>query len=173
MDIIKLGIFLLLSLFLLGFTLRRRHRHRFYRLGAFESLLGLILLNADVWFLDPFSGVQLLSWSLLASSLFLAIHSVRALYREGAPERDLEETTRLVQTGAYRLIRHPLYTSLLLLGSGAFLKNPSSIGLGLLLVLFIFTYGTGRAEEVDNLEKFGSVYQAYQAETRMFIPFLF
>ncbi len=172
MTTFKFAIFIILSAMLLIFTLRRHHRHRFYRLIAFESLLGLVLLNAEVWFKDPFSGIQILSWLLLVGSLVLALHSVRVLYREGKPEGDLEETTRLVRVGVYRYIRHPLYGSLLLLGPGAFLKNPSGLGLSLLLTLFIFVYATGRTEEVDNLAKFGDAYRIYQQETKMFLPYL-
>jgi len=170
---IRLGVFTVLSILLLVFTLRRPHRHRFYRFFAFESLLGLVLLNTDTWFRDPFSSIQLFSWIFLVSSLVLAIHGFRLLYTAGSPERDIEDTTQLVTTGAYRYIRHPLYCSLLLGGVGAFLKNPSLPGLLLFIILFAFVYATGRVEERDNLKKFGSAYRRYMEKTKMYIPFLF
>ena len=66
----QLAVFLALSALLL-FTLRRRYHHRFFRFGAFECVLALVLLNAGRWFVEPFSGLQLLSWLLLAGSLAL------------------------------------------------------------------------------------------------------
>lgn len=170
---IRLGVFTILSILLLAFTLSRPHRHRFYRFFAFESLLGLVLLNTDTWFRDPFSSIHLFSWIFLASSLVLAIHGFRLLHIAGAPEGDIEDTTQLVTTGAYRYIRHPLYCSLLLGGVGAFLKDPSLLGLLLLIILLVFVYATARVEERDNLERFGSAYRLYMEKTKMYIPFLF
>ena len=119
---IKNVLFLVLSLLLLFFTLRRPHRHRFFRFFAFESLLGLVIVNADAWFRNPGSPLQLISWFLLISSFLLAWHGFRMLRIFGRPDDDLENTTQLVNAGAYQLIRYPLYSSLLLLGSGAFLN---------------------------------------------------
>ncbi len=166
-------LFLVLSIALLVFTLRRPHRHRFFRFFAFECTLGLVVLNADAWFLDPASALQIVSWLLLVGSLLLVLHGFHMLRSFGAPEDDLENTTELVTTGAYRFIRHPLYGSLLLLGLGAFLKSPSGFGFLLMVLLIVFLYATARVEEADNLEHFGQRYADYMKTTKMFIPFLF
>jgi protein-S-isoprenylcysteine O-methyltransferase Ste14 len=169
---IQLAVFLALSALLLLFTLRRRYRHRFYRFGAFECVLALVLLNAGRWFVEPFSGLQLLSWLLLAGSLALAMHAVVLLHSAAPPGADFEETTSLVSRGAYRYIRHPLYCSLLLLGLGAFLKAPSLPGLLLLALLAAFAFVTAHVEEDHNLQRFGQAYLEYRLRTKMFIPFL-
>jgi len=140
---------------------------------AFESVLILVLLNSDSWFQNPFSLIQSISWIFLLCSLLLAIHGFRLLKIAGSPNKDIEDTTKLVTTGIYRYIRHPLYFSLLLGGMGAFLKDPDITGLFLLLCLFIFLYCTARVEERDNLLKFGSAYHNYMENTKMFIPFLY
>ncbi|MGD8793684.1 MAG: isoprenylcysteine carboxylmethyltransferase family protein, partial [Anaerolineae bacterium] len=57
--------------------------HGFYRFFAWEAILGLALLNIDVWFLDPFSRHQLISWLLLMISAFLVIAGMRLLERMG------------------------------------------------------------------------------------------
>ena len=105
---IKFGIFILLSILLLAFTLNRSHRHHFPRFFAFESLLGLVLLNVDSWFLNFLSLRQLISWIFLVGSLALAIHGFRLLRIAGSPKGDIEEATQIVIIGAYRYIRHPL-----------------------------------------------------------------
>jgi protein-S-isoprenylcysteine O-methyltransferase Ste14 len=171
-SIIQLGIFVLLSTLLLVFTLKRPHRHRFPRFFAFESILGLVLINAGDWFRNPLSLRQLVSWIFLASSVGLAIHGFLLLRIAGSPKHDIEETTRLVTIGAYRYIRHPLYSSLLLGGFGAFLKNPSFLGLILFLILTGFVFVTGKIEEGENVERFGKQYRTYMEITKMFIPFL-
>lgn len=165
-------IFILLSTFLLAFTLNRPHRHRFPRFFAFESLLVLVLLNAKGWFLKPLSLRQLVSWIFLAGSLALAIHGFRLLRIAGNPKDDIEETTQLVTTGAYRYIRHPVYCSLFLGGVGAFLKTPSFLGLIVLLMVAGFVFMTGKIEEDENMKRFGEKYRTYMETTKMFIPFL-
>lgn len=169
---IQLGIFIILSILLLALTLRRPHRHRFYRFFALEGFLGLVLLNAEDWFRDPFSLVQVVSWIFLASSFALVLHGFWLLRIAGSPEGDIENTTRLVTRGAYRYIRHPIYCSIHLGGAGAFLKNPSYPGFLLLMFVVSFVYATARVEEKEILERFGEEYRGYMERTKMFIPFL-
>ena len=69
-------------------------------------------------------------------------------------------------------VRHPLYSSLLLLGWGAFFKNPSWIGLGLAACATLFLVATARVEETENVRYFGPEYREYMRRTRMFIPYL-
>jgi protein-S-isoprenylcysteine O-methyltransferase Ste14 len=169
----KLVLFIILSASLLVFTFIRPHRHRYYRFLAFESLLILVFLNSDIWFYNPFSVIQLISWIFLLSSLLLALNGFWLLSTVGFPKRDIEDTTKLVTSGIYQYIRHPLYFSLFLGGIGVFLKDPDMIGLFLLFSLFICIYFTARIEEKDNLRKFGTAYHTYMENTKMFVPFLF
>jgi protein-S-isoprenylcysteine O-methyltransferase Ste14 len=172
----KLIIFVLVSAPLLWFSwpfLRDRHTHGFYRFFAFETILVLLLVNVDRWFLNPFSPLQILSWVLLILSLCLAIHGFYLLRMIGRPERNFEDTTRLVIVGAYKYIRHPLYASLLFLGWGIFFKDVSLQGGLLALVGSLFLVATARTEESENVAKFGSEYKDYIKSTRMFIPFVF
>ncbi|NIO49702.1 MAG: isoprenylcysteine carboxylmethyltransferase family protein [Candidatus Aminicenantes bacterium] len=169
---IQLVIFIVLSLLLLVFTLKRPHRHSFYRYFAFVSFLGIVLLNVDVWFRNPFSFVQIISWIFLASSILIAGHGFRMLRVVGAPKGDIENTTELVTRGAYKYIRHPIYCSLLLGGVGAFLKDSSLPGIIILLLLFSFVFATAKVEENENIERFKESYRAYMGQTKMFIPFL-
>jgi protein-S-isoprenylcysteine O-methyltransferase Ste14 len=92
--------------------------------------------------------------------------------RSGESLYALEKTTALVEMGAYRYIRHPMYSSLLLLAWGIFFKSPSWLAGLLAAVATTFLLLTARAEEVENLLYFGPVYQKYMQRTRRFIPFL-
>ena len=93
--------------------------------------------------------------------------------RDDVPLLGIEKTTRLVTTGVFRYIRHPLYCSLLLLAWGAFFKDPSWVGGCLALAATAFLVATARAEEAENIRYFGAAYQAYMRHTKMFLPFLF
>jgi protein-S-isoprenylcysteine O-methyltransferase Ste14 len=181
---LELVIFIVLSAAIVWVSrasLRRFRSHGFYRFLAWEAIAALITLNLQGWFADPFSPHQLLSWPLLVASLALVVHGYWLLSRVGKPDgsRDdaalvgLEKTTELVTVGAYRYIRHPLYSSLLFLTWGTFLKGPSWLGLALALVATLFLTATAKVEEAENTRYFGAAYQSYMQTTRMFIPFVF
>jgi len=154
-------------------SLRNPRSHGFFRFFAFESVLALTLLNLERWFSDPFSVLQIASWLLLLFSLILVVHGFYLLRMIGRPRGGIESTTTLIVQGAYKYIRHPLYSSLLFLGWGVFFKAPSLLGGVLVVAASVFLIATARVEEVENLRKFGDDYAAYMKTTKMFIPFLF
>jgi len=180
---IKLVVFVVTSMvivFISWRSLPKPRSHGFYRFFAFELLLILILINIDYWLEDPLSIHQLISWFLLFVSLILAIHGFYLLWVMGKPKGGEEETsnlafentTQLVTIGAYKYIRHPLYASLLLLGWGIFFKYPTLLGGVLALVISVFLTATAKAEENENIIRFGDDYLHYRETTRMFIPWL-
>jgi protein-S-isoprenylcysteine O-methyltransferase Ste14 len=176
MVIIKLVIFLVVSLGITALSwksLRQPHSHGFPRFFAFEFILMLILLNIDYWFREPFSISQIISWILLVSSMALAIHGFYLLHKIGKPASGIEDTTILIIKGAYKYIRHPLYSSLLLFAWGTFFKDFSILSLILVLMASIFIILTAKFEENENLARFGDDYVEYLKTTRLFIPFLF
>ena len=182
---VRVALFLAVSAAITQLSWRSRRdlrSHGFYRFFAFELLSALILLNVPVWFRDPLSARQLVSWSLGAISIGLALEGFRLLRVMGRPARtaarstnlSFENTTTLVTVGAYRFIRHPLYASLLALVWCAYLKNPSAIaGIVLAMSASGFLIATAVAEERENLASFGAPYAAYMKRTRRFVPFLF
>jgi len=156
--------------------------HGFYRFFAWESILVLFLLNVGQWFIDPFSWHQLIAWTLLFACLVPLVFGVRSLRTRGQPAQErpgdpsllaFEKTTALVTTGIYAYIRHPLYSSLLLLAWGIFFKAPSLPGGTLALVATTFLVATARADEQECTRFFGLQYQDYMQKTKRFIPFVF
>lgn len=171
----KILIFIFLSVLLTLYSwnsLKSFRNHGFFRFFAFEGILILILLNSAFWFHDPFSFRQILSWILLLTSFFLAVHGFYLLRNLGKPKQNLEDTTALVKVGAYQYIRHPLYSSLLVGAWGVFLKDISIVSILLVLLTTGFLFATAKVEEAENLYKFGEKYADYIKASKMFIPFL-
>jgi protein-S-isoprenylcysteine O-methyltransferase Ste14 len=83
-----------------------------------------------------------------------------------------EKTTELVTEGVYRYIRHPMYSALLFLSWGAFLKHPTMITVCLIVCSTLFLTNTAKREERENINYFGIAYQEYMKSTNMFIPFI-
>jgi protein-S-isoprenylcysteine O-methyltransferase Ste14 len=163
-------------------SLRAPRSHGFYRFFAWEVILALFLLNVDFWFRNPFTWHQIIAWALLLASLFPLIFGVRALRSRGKPVESragdpsllaFEKTTELVTTGVYRYIRHPLYSSLLLLTWGICFKLPSWPAFVLAGLATILLFATAKADEAECVQFFGASYQEYMQKTKRFIPFLF
>lgn len=162
-------------------SLLRLRAHGFYRFFAWEAILILTLLNVDEWFYKPFTLPRVISWPLLCVSLFLVIHGFHLLGRMGKPDDrredasliGVEKTTVLVTAGAYKYIRHPLYSSLLFLAWGIFFKSPSWSGALLAFAATGFLTATAKIEEAENRKYFGEAYGEYTKQTKMFVPFVF
>jgi protein-S-isoprenylcysteine O-methyltransferase Ste14 len=166
-------------------SLRVPRSHGFYRFFAWECILALFFLNfinVRQWFGDPFSVRQLISWFLLMGCIVPSVHGVHGLRTQGKPDAQrphdvpllgIEKTTRIVTTGVFKYICHPLYSSLLLLAWGVFFKHPSWVASGVVLGATAFLLATAKVEEVENVRYFGAAYRTYMQHTKMFIPFVF
>jgi protein-S-isoprenylcysteine O-methyltransferase Ste14 len=153
-------------------SIKYKRYHGIARFFAFESVFILVLLNWKVWFKTPFSVQQIFSWILLILSVYVVVAGYLTLKREGKPDSNFENTSVLVKTGLYGYIRHPLYLSIFLLGTGVMLKQIGMLQLGLGIVNLFAIFLTARIEENEMIAKFGDDYRVYMLETKMFIPFL-
>jgi len=155
--------------------------HGFYRFFAWEAILALIVINSGVWFVEPWSPLQLASWVCLLVSLLLLVPGGYQLFAQGKPSRrrkdatlmDFEKTSVLVTSGLYGYIRHPLYGSLLFLAWGAFLKGPAWYSWCLIAVATAGLVATAKADEGECQRYVGPAYTEYMGKTRMFIPFVY
>jgi protein-S-isoprenylcysteine O-methyltransferase Ste14 len=181
---IKIALFLITStglVYISRASLRLPRSHGFYRFFAWEFILALLLVNVDAWFLQPLAWHQVISWLLLFICILPLVQGVRLLRKLGQQDPNrideatlgFEKTTRLVTSGIFRYIRHPLYCSLLLLDWGIFFKDPTWLAGFLAVLASLFLVATARRDEAENIRFFGPQYQEYMQKTKMFIPYLF
>lgn len=154
-------------------SIKYKRYHGITRFFAFESVFILVLLNYNVWFKNPFSILQIISWILLFLSIYVVVTGYTLLKKKGNSTINFENTSVLVKSGIYKYIRHPLYLSIFLLGTGIVLKNPGTIQIILGSVNLVAVYFTSRIEENEMIAKFGQEYRQYMTETKMFIPYIF
>ena len=176
MSVPEIGILVVatiaLAVFNWEFSIKARRFHGVYRFFSFESIVILVLLNWRFWFFDPFSWNQVISWTMLVGSIPLAAEGFRLLRIVGKPQGQFENTTRLVTVGVYRYIRHPLYASLIFVGLGVFFKQISWFGGVLALVNLGAMIATARTEEKEMVRTFGTEYELYMRQTKMFLPYV-
>ena len=171
---IKLIIFAIGTLGIVFISLHSASKLRSYgflRFFAFESILVLILYNVEHWFHNPFSILQIMSWLLIIASVVIVSSGFYMLRKFGKPKDVIDDTTVLVTRGIYKYIRHPLYSSLILLAWGAFLKDVTLVSFALALIASGLPVAMAKVEERENIQKFGEEYSSYIKATKMFIPF--
>ena len=164
---------IVIALFSWFFSIKAKRYHGITRFFSFESIFILFLLNYRMWFMDAFNWHQIFSWIFLFASIYPGIAGYLTLKNRGEADDYFENTTVLVRSGIYRYIRHPLYCSLLLLGTGIMFKEPGIFQVILGIINAIAVYLTGKTEEKEMITKFGDQYSEYMKDTKMFIPFVF
>lgn len=80
---------------------------------------------------------------------------------------------RLIQSGPYACVRHPMYFGWWVAMTGLFLLYPTWMILLLLGFSVVAFIGRARREEAALAERFGEAWKAYAAGTRFIIPFIF
>ena len=146
------------------------------RLGIFFVAAGFFIANTHgprVW-REPMAWWRLVP-ALLAAvpAILLAWTSVRNLGRQWRVEAGLNDDHQLVQSGAYRIVRHPIYLSILLMllttiaFTGTLPGWPFAIVLGL-----IGTEIRVRVEDALLEGRFGSQFTEWQRRVPAYLPFV-
>jgi len=143
---------------------------------AFVGLWGVPLIYALTGFPSPLDrqlipAVAVLGVVILCGALLLFFRSHADLGRNWSISLQIRNEHRLVTTGIYRFIRHPMYSSFLLLAVAQFMLLPNwfagttgLIGTGLLYAFRV------RQEERMMVERFGAEYRDYMAHTGRLVP---
>ncbi|HEY5694360.1 MAG TPA: isoprenylcysteine carboxylmethyltransferase family protein [Gaiellaceae bacterium] len=122
-------------------------------------------LNADVWR----AGIGL---ALFASGLLFAVWARVHIGRNWGTPMTQKHEPELVTSGPYRLVRHPIYSGILVAGLGTAVALSwwwlAAFGLAAIYFLYAAT-----VEERFLSEQFPATYPVYKQATRMLVPFVF
>ena len=117
------------------------------------------------------SLVQLGGAAISILGVALSIWSIVTLGQHYDLVLEVHAGHRLVRSGPFAWVRHPVYTGLALHFLGACLATGNVLLLiGTLLVTFPAFYARARAEERLLREQFGSEYDRYMEEVPMLVP---
>jgi len=114
-------------------------------------------------------GVQLLGVFLLVLGGAVGLASVLALGRGTTPSPIPRPNARLIRSGIYAYVRHPMYTCLMLASAGWAALWNSPLALAGLVGLIVFLRAKAQFEECLLLARF-SEYADYAARTPRFLP---
>jgi protein-S-isoprenylcysteine O-methyltransferase Ste14 len=116
------------------------------------------------------AAIRLVGVALLLAAGLLAVWGIRSMGRQMASAAEVRPDTVLVTGGAFGVVRHPLYLSILLLWAGGALALLSwAMAAGWLLLVPAFV-ARARLEERLLSRHFGEAYAAYAARVPMLLP---
>jgi protein-S-isoprenylcysteine O-methyltransferase Ste14 len=148
----------------------------------FLVLVGILFLPL-IYVLSPwlnFANYRLPIWANglgvvnFAIALWLFWRTHHDLGKNWSPTLQIREGHTLMTNGVYHSIRHPMYTSVLLLCIAQALLLPNWIAGLAGLICFSIAYATRiDKEEQMLLDQFGDEYEAYRQRTKRLVPYLF
>ena len=114
--------------------------------------------------------VRILGIACLAAAGLLAAWGLRTIGRQMSSQAEVRPDTELVTGGAFGLVRHPLYLSILMLWAGGTLALLSWVLALCTLVLVPLLVARSRLEEELLLRHFGAAYASYASRVPMLLP---
>lgn len=142
-------------------------------------IVAVLLLGPGRWyghsllrglFVPHAMPVYSIGLALAAAGAVLAIWSRHLLGSNWSASVQLKEGHELIVAGPYRVIRHPIYTGLLLLFLGSALMVGEWRGLLAVAIVFVSFWYKLKKEEAWMIERFGDAYREYRKKTRALIP---
>lgn len=153
------------------------------------EIIGLVVVGAGlmalpaVWVFAGFpraadypaqGGAVVLGAIAFAAALWVFHQTHKTLGRNWSITLEIRDQHRLVDSGPYRLVRHPMYTSFLLMAvAQALLLSNWVAGLAGLVGFAVFFFLRVGKEERMMLEAFGPEYRAYMDRTKRIVPYLY
>lgn len=144
--------------------------------AAMHVAYGVALLYALTPWLDAAqlplpAALRWLGLGLIAAAMALYAWTHRSLGSLWSGLLEISLNHRLVRSGPYRRVRHPMYTAFFIYVAGMLLLSANALAGGIpLLVTCVMYAGRVRAEEQMMLEQFGEDYRAYMARTGRLLP---
>ncbi|HEX4036837.1 MAG TPA: isoprenylcysteine carboxylmethyltransferase family protein [Acidobacteriaceae bacterium] len=127
----------------------------------------------EAWGIEKSAAALIVSMAIGPPSVALAWAATRELGKQWRYEAALTEDHELIQTGPYRSIRHPIYTSMfgmLMATAAALTWWPMWVASA--VVFLIGTEIRVRAEDRLLAERFGQKFELYRDQVPAYIPFV-
>ncbi|MBK9329231.1 MAG: isoprenylcysteine carboxylmethyltransferase family protein [Sphingobacteriales bacterium] len=158
--------------------------HENYRiLYNIISIIGLVLLmlltfqNPVLLFKAPYIS-SFIGFSFAGIGTFVLLVALMTFDLKEfigiAPRKDVPaENGKLIITGIYQYVRHPLYTGVILQVLGAYVLFPYIKVLIASVILIVYILIGSKLEEVKLIDEFGEEYISYKKKVKGLIPYIF
>lgn len=152
------------------------------KIGLFTALFGMAILPGFyvATGIPEQADYPASAWAIIVGTLVFAFglwvfrRAHKDLGRNWSVTLEIRDQHKFVSTGLYAVVRHPMYSSFLLIAVGqAFLLSNWVAGLSGLVGFAVLFFMRIEAEERMMSEKFGSQYRSYAERTKRIIPYLY
>ena len=144
-------------------------------------IIAILLLGPGDWYGHSWLRENFVEHSNLVGTIGLSISVIGAIIacisryilgKNWSLSVQKKENHQLIQDGVYKIVRHPIYTGLLLL----FIGNAIIVGdyraIIAVLIVFVSLWFKLKKEEILLTETFGMKYTEYKNQTKALIPYL-
>ena len=150
-------------------TILKGHDLTFYLI--YGSYLALVIGAALAIITERFQlPLTIAGFGVILVSIVINLLARQELARNWSPLAGTSVEQSLIKSGIYAHIRHPIYTSGILISLGLALVTSSLGGLALFILAVIAFVVRINAEEKALLAKFGVEYQEYAQKTGALLP---
>ena len=113
-----------------------------------------------------FLTLNYISNFLITISLIIIVFSVKELWKSLSPMPRPKENSKLITSGIYRLFRHPMYYSLIIISFSFFIKSLTIYNLILSILLTFIISNKIKIEEEYLIKRFHN-YTLYKNEVKI------
>ena len=113
-----------------------------------------------------FLPINYLSNFLITLALIIIVFSAKDLGKSLSPMPRPKENSKLITSGIYRLFRHPMYYSLIIISFSFFLKSLTIYNLILSILLTFIIFNKIKIEEIYLTKKFHN-YTLYKNKVKI------
>jgi protein-S-isoprenylcysteine O-methyltransferase Ste14 len=142
--------------------------------GAIRGIIAAsVFEHVKIPLLHPTAPMAIVGSAVLLSGLMLRLWSIRSLAQNYTQHIRAEADQVIVGVGAYRYIRHPIYSGTFLYVFGFALGMSSVAGMALAAGFLLPYYISWALKEERHLASvIGERYRQYLRKTKRFIPFI-
>ncbi|HCQ12190.1 isoprenylcysteine carboxylmethyltransferase family protein [Flavobacterium sp.] len=187
---IKIGLTLIwISLLLFWIISGRNNKQSIYKESFFKRflfywlplLVAILLLGPGEWFghtlirenfVEQTNLVGVIGLSVSFVGLLIACWSRYLLGKNWSLSVQKKENHELINSGPYSILRHPIYTGILLIFIGNTIIVGDYRGIIAVVIVFISFWFKLKKEEKWLIEIFGEDYHNYKKTTKAILPYL-
>jgi len=152
-------------------VIRRRN------LGESAEAVGMMFFFAIVtigwlWKNQRVAWLAYIGLFFYAPSAYCIVASFINLKHRGKPAKGWEETTVLIDSGIFKIMRHPMYFGTALWAFAMVLVQQSILSIVLGVMVIVCTFTASWKEDRKMKEKFGDAYSEYMTKVHMW-PLIF
>ncbi|HEX75056.1 MAG TPA: isoprenylcysteine carboxylmethyltransferase family protein [Dehalococcoidia bacterium] len=145
---------------------KKRITYEIYEVCGLACFFSILFLSG--W--QPGPGIlplRVVGLILYIPAIFFVVSAFITLGRKGKPKDAWEQTTIVIDSWVFRIVRHPLYLGTTIWAVGVMLVFQSILSIVLGIATIFCCWMASKKEEQHNLHKFGEEYKKYLEKVPM------